>query len=911
MRYILLVFLGVGLCTSLFAGHEPGICLVALKPANAGIFNGKTFQNAAFESLEIAFPILSVSPRFPGHTGTPKGIKNAVDLSLIFQIRFAPEKEVEQLCKQLMKTGLFRYAEPNYLPEPLFTPNDTLLGLQYHIPKIKAPEAWDLNQGDTNVVVGITDTGIDLFHPDLVGNIKRNYLDQPDNIDNDADGYIDNFQGWDLGENDNLPQCNANFHGLHVAGISSATTNNLTGVAGTGFKCKMLPIKISNASGSLTHAYDGIVYAADHGCQIINCSWGGTGGGQYGQDIVNYATFNTNSLVIAAAGNNGNDELFFPASYENVLSVAATDQNDHKKQTSSYGIRVDVSAPGEDMYSTWVNGGYTPSGGTSTAAPAVAGAAGIVKSFFPSYSALQIGEQLKVTSDVVDTVPFNLPYSGMLGKGRINLLRALTETNHPGLVITHDSISDNNNLSLEIGDTLRLFTEITNYLQPTAGNVTMLVRSPSAFLQALDSTASLPALGTLQSSWNANDPFSFIILPGTPINFELDFRVELSDSNGFITFDFVRVMVNVDYLNIQVNQVATTATSKGAIGYNASGTQQGLGFVYENQNLLYEAGLLIGVSSTRVSDCVRGTGAFPDQDFQALQRIIPVNPPQQSDFETFASFNDSSSQNPIPVRVIQKTYASTQAGLDRFVVFEYDIINTGTAAIDSLFAGLFADWDIQNSGQNKSETNAANKMGFTFSTQSGGYYAGIQVLSWDAPFNHYAIDNVSGGAGGINLFDGFTGAEKLLALKTARSNAGQGSGGNDVCDVVSAGPYALNPGDTIQVSFALLAANNLNDLISAASNAQNWYGSAPVGSLSEKCFDKFRVFPNPAGEFLFFPPQKGNIVLTIYSVAGTMIETHVLKEGTASISIAHLPAGLYFIDCSQENAVHSVKFVKR
>mgnify|MGYP000898233667 CR=1 FL=1 len=113
-----------------------------------------------------------------------------------------------------------------------------------------------------------------------------------------------------------------------------------------------MPIKIANANGSLTKAYEGIAYAADNGCQIINCSWGGPGGGSFGQNIIDYATNNQNCLVVVAAGNNNSSLEFFPAAYPNALCVASTNANDSKSSFSNYGTYIDVCAPGSNIFST-------------------------------------------------------------------------------------------------------------------------------------------------------------------------------------------------------------------------------------------------------------------------------------------------------------------------------------------------------------------------------------------------------------------------------------------------------------------------------------------------------------------------------------------------------------------------------
>ena len=868
--------------------------------------------------LQTILPLLGnyqIAKKFPKHASPSSeqlsGNRHLVDLSLIYELNYSSAISLKKAITMLSNTHVFEYVEPLFIPKPYFNPNDPEIALQYHLGKIEAFQAWDLNTGDTNIVVGITDTGIDLLHPDLLGNIKINYLDPPDGADNDLDGYIDNYQGWDLGENDNSPQCNANFHGLHVAGLSSAVTDNGLGIAGSGFKCKMLPVKISNAAGALTTAYDGIVYAADHGCQIINCSWGGTGGGQYGQDIVNYAVFNKNSTVIAAAGNDGNDQRFYPATFANVLNVSASDQNDHKKANSNYGTKIDVIAPGEDMYSTWINATYTASGGTSTASPLVAGAAAIVKSHFPTMNALQVAEQLKATSDIVDTIAANLPYQGLLGRGRINLFRALTETYHPSIVLTGDSLYDNNDLSLVSNDTIRLSGYFTNYLSATEG-VTLQLTNPSPYLQLLNGNASLGSMNTLETKTNHNNPFTLVILPGAPFNEKIDLPVSISDTSGFLSLEYFTVIINVDYINVQINEIATSITSKGNFGFNPPGQSQGLGFQFNNQNLLYEGGLMISAGSAKVSDVVRGTNASPDTDFSSVQNITQTIPGVNAEFDSFGIFTDGQSLNPIPVTVVQRGFAWSQPGNDHFIALHYDIINSGTTTLDSVYAGIFTDWDIMNSSMNKSSEDLTLKLGYTFSTQSNGLFAGVQLLSWNAPFIHYAFDNLPGGAGGIDLTNGFSTAEKYQSLTQNRPNAGQGANGNDVCDVVATGPFQLLPGDTAKIAFAVIAGNNLTELQSSATNAQTLFGTQPVGGIQPNSLQtKVLAYPNPTNNVLLITSKDENLLtlLQITDLLGKNFTcTSSSKNGLLKINVESLPSGTYFANILNGTIPVVVKF---
>ena len=836
--------------------------IVKVKPQFSSICSADKIENAPFKTLFSTISGTGLKKKFP-HTKAPEKPFNErgehlTDLTLIYEFKFTGSFSLEKIINKFLALELFEYVEPHYIPHLCFTPNDPNLSSQYAITNIQAEAAWGVNtttaRGDTNVVIGITDTGVEPNHPDLKNNIKHNYADVIGGGDSDGDGYTDNFSGWDLGENDNDPSYNSNSHGVHVSGIAAASVDNSTGIAGVGFKCKFLPIKIADAAGVLTASYEGITYAADHGCAIINCSWGGAGGGQLGQDVIDYATINKNALVIGAAGNNGTDELFYPASYNYVISVANTKSDDRRSSSSNYNYSVDVCAPGESINSTYPVNGYSSQTGTSMSAPCAAGAAAIIKSFYPSYTALQVGERLKVTCDNI--YPLMSPiYANKLGKGRINLFKALTAVASPSVMMTQRNYTDNNDDTFVIGDTIRIVGDYVNYLGPTT-NLTVSLSSTSSYVSILDGTTTLGGLNTLAVANNNSDPFTVKIQPSAPANQAVLFKLTYSDpTTSYVAYEFFTVIVNVDYINITINDVQTTISSGGRIGYSQNSQAGGLGFKYlSGGTILYEAGLMIGVNGTKVSDAIRGVST-PEADFQSLVATRNIVPAVFSEFDVDGTFKDNLASAPLPVTVHHQAFAWSTAGNRKFVIVQYTIKNTGTAALASLYAGIFADWDIDVAtfASNRASFDAANKMGYAYYTGTNGTYAGIKLLTSTAPVLHYAVDNVAGGAGGADLSGGgYDGVEKYLTLSTNRANAGASGAGADVIDVVSTGPYSIAVGDSIRVAFALIAGDNLSDIQTSAVNAQIKYdGMNMTTVISNKGvldMDVMVVYPNPAND---------------------------------------------------------------
>ncbi len=839
-----------------------------------------------------------------------KSRRKPVDMSLIYQVNFSPVVRIESALSTLMATGMFEYAEPLYIHQLDFTPNDPQVSSQYYINKISAYTAWDVCQGDTNVVIAIVDSGTDWDHPDLEANIKYNYADPIDGLDNDNDGFIDNYRGWDVSGNDNDPMVGVQSHGSHVSGCADAVTNNSEGVAGPAYNCKFLPVKSTNDASlnSIDDGYDGITYAADHGVDVINCSWGRTGTkSQFEQDAIDYATINKNVLVVAAAGNNYSDEVHYPSSYDNVISVAATTASDGKASFSNYNATVDVCAPGSGILSTVFDNAYTSQDGTSMASPIAAGCAAMIKARFPSLNALQVGAQLRSTCSYIYNVSGNGAYLGKLGKGRVNLFNAVTDSVSPGVVLQSSLSTDNDDDVFIPGDTLSVTCLFENLLRPTA-NLTCSLATSSTYVQILQGNFNAGVVNTMDTISNyAANAYRVYIKPTAPLNTEVVFRVILTDGTWTDTY-LLKIVVNVDYINVAINNVATSITSKSLVGYNQTGQSQGLGFTYNGSaTILYDMGLMIGAQGLQVSDNTRNGAGANDEDFSSLVNVVAQEPGTVSDFDVRGIYEDNgpTSTSPLNISVRHNAYAWTSAPDDNYVMVQYYIKNNGSTTLNNLYAGLFADWDIPLYSNNKCSTDQTRRMGYIWSTDAGGLWGGIKLLSHTGGFNHYALDNVLT-AGSINLGDGFDDTEKYTAMSTSRTDAGTASTpGNDVLSVVSSGNFNLAVGDSVEVAFALVAGGDLSDIQTAADAAQVMYDNKFVGITSigkSKTNELFQSYPNPSDKNTridFALKNNSSCDLSIYNVMGSKITTVVSEKLTAgkysiNVDVNKLPAGNYF-----------------
>ena len=722
-------------------------------------------KNDLFNSLLYKIGADSAVQKFP-NSRLPKEKYNElgmpfVDISGIYEIYFSEDLSIEEIINTLMKSNIFEYVYPHYIDKPLYVPNDPNISSQYYLDKIKAYDAWDICKGSEDRVIGIIDTGYEFNHPDLVNAVKYNYNDTIDGIDNDNDGYVDNFMGWDLGSFDNDPQFTSHSHGVHVSGLAGATADNGFGIAGVGFNSKLLPVKVSNDNGYLVASYDGIIYAADHGANVINCSWGSTySGNLYGQDIIDYATINCNALVVAACGNDNNEVPFYPASYKYVLSVAGSDINDHKLDISTYNYLVDIVAPGKSIYSTWIGASFTSSGGTSMAAPIVSGAAAIVSSHFPELNMLQVAERLRTTADVIDTISENSSYYEKLGKGRLNLYRALTDTFSSSVRLIKWDFSDSADMDFGQNDTIYFNAKIINYLAPT-NNLFAKLECLNPRVMLIDSIWDIGNLNTLAAANNYENPFKFKLLNVLPSE-KIEFRIYFFDGD-YYSFDYVSINVNKDYKTLDTNNITVTITSAGNFGYNdLIYLTQGDGFRYKNgANLVSGFGFMCGTGPSRVADNLYGIVNPVDKDFSSNGYVLNMFPPPFGDKCYFSSYSDKGEESAsnLNVEIRQFTYGWNTLKDKNYFIIDYNIINDTTEAYNNFYAGLFADWDIIISNENRCWYDPDLNLLITTDIDSSVYVA-IGLLS-DYSAIHYASD-LNRFNNSISLTDGFSGLTSII-----------------------------------------------------------------------------------------------------------------------------------------------------
>jgi len=373
------------------------------------------------------------------------------------EVELEPGQTIEEVVTAYNNDPVVEYAELNYIVSIDLPPNDPLYPIQWplnntgqiypesgkynHPPgtpdcDIDAPEAWDIYTGSSEVIVAVVDTGVDYNHRDLQTNMWTN-----------ASGHY----GYDFVNNDSDP-IDDHGHGTHCSGIIAAEGNNGLDITGVCWNAKIMALKFLDSVGSgwTSDAVNAFYYAIENGADVTSNSWGGGEYSQFMQDAIDYA-YSQGVVMVASAGNNGNNSPYYPSYYNHMISVAATDSNDQKASFSTYGDWVDIAAPGVDVLSLRANGtsmgttydNYTTvASGTSMACPHVAGAYALLISINPFLTSDEVYE---ILTDTVDPISPDICLSG-----RLNLFNAVKATF--GLNLNRDYYSCSDEIYILLAD---------------------------------------------------------------------------------------------------------------------------------------------------------------------------------------------------------------------------------------------------------------------------------------------------------------------------------------------------------------------------------------------------------------------------------------------------------------------------
>lgn len=369
-------------------------------------------------------------------------------LDRIYILELEPGQSIARVVQAYRRSRDVEYAELNYIVSINLEPNDPLYPLQwslnntgqmypesgiYNTPPgipdcdIDAPEVWDIYTGGSETIVAVVDTGVDYRHRDLDDNMWVNTEEIAGNgLDDDGNGYVDDIYGYDFINNDSDP-CDDRGHGTHCAGTIAAEGDNGMDIAGVCFSARLMALKFLSSSGfgATSDAVTAFYYAVENGADVISNSWGG---GDYSYTLelaIDYA-HSQGMIIVASAGNDYSTSPKYPAYYNHVISVAATNSNDEKVSFSNYGDWVDIAAPGVDILSLRAentspgivyNNYTTILSGTSMACPHVTGACALLLSANPRLTCDDVNDIVMSTVDPIAP--------GVCKSGRLNLLNAM------------------------------------------------------------------------------------------------------------------------------------------------------------------------------------------------------------------------------------------------------------------------------------------------------------------------------------------------------------------------------------------------------------------------------------------------------------------------------------------------------
>jgi serine protease len=769
--------------------------------------------------------------------------------------------EALQLEKLVALSGLdlsqLLWIEPAPLRSTDLLPNDPDYNLLWGLDQIQAPAAWDLHTGSGAIVVAVVDTGVDLEHPDLAAGLWQNEaeLAGTPGVDDDGNGWIDDFHGADPFGGDGEPQAEAGdlSHGTHTAGTAACVTNNGLGVACPAWNARLMPVRAGHGT-LISRGVEGIWYAATNGAHIISCSYGGDSYSSYEREVIQAAQ-EMGVLIVASAGNDGSSSLHYPAAYEGVLAVASTDSDDHKLSSSQYGWWVDLAAPGSSIWSTVIGGGYGYKTGTSMSTPLVASLAALVWSHYPSDNAWQIAARLGSGADNIDGE--NPAWAGQLGHGRINAEASL-QVNPLALRLADVELLDEDGNGLaDPGETITL----SLLLEGVLGNLTDCSIAASLLEgegQLLLASASFPSLAEGQQML-LEDALILEVASTADPGSHLLLELAVSGAQGFSSTLHLQIPVAPQFVTHRNGNMVLSLDGRARIGFHdfLSNQPQGEGLRWPatSPGHLYHGSLAIALDDGNV---LHGASYLlgVETDFAAAGEG-GVNLRQEGDL--WIAEADFLAPE-LPGLLVQQR--STSLAGANWILLEWTISNTGQQAFAGLQPGLWLDLDIAGSwSDDEGAWSPDGELGWM--GDGGAAHIGVRLL--DEPLQNFRVCSY-GEWTGAGLED-----EELWAYMHSGFSQSSSSGPGDYQLCLAAAAAELAPGASRSFRVVLLGANGVDDLRICADEAMEWWLSGvEPGALRPQQIE-LSIAPNPFNpvtQIRMILPEAGPVKLLVHDLGG-------------------------------------------
>jgi hypothetical protein len=846
-----------------------------------------TLDEAAMLPADLQAKLVAAKPALPLLEGNPA----SRELERVHCYRFLDEQSARDALQCFQSSTQIEWVELRFIRhtcgprvwnqvnpvDHLDGPaNDPYYPLQWGLERVQAEAGWDLSQGDPDIIIAITDLGTDFAHSDLASQRWTNTAEVSGvtGADDDGNGFVDDYFGYDWVDLDGNPAPeNGDSHGTHVGGIAAATRNNHIGISGIAGNCRLMGVRCGTGV-SVPFGFEGVYYAALSGAKVINCSWSGTGFSNYEKEIAAFVR-DLGVIIVAAAGNENESINHYPASYEGVVSVAATDIADYAAYFTNYGPWVDISAPGVDIFSTLPENHYGYASGTSMACPLVAGALALVWSRWPQMSNDQIASRLIASADPIDLR--NSTRDGQLGLGRLNVYRALADT-LPGIRLEHiawQEVSGDMDGRIEPGEHALLTASVWNNLAP-AQSVTGHIEFATSNARVLRDASSYGDLPTGGPYANLSPLFEFEVLSDAQNGLIIPLSLEWLDAEG-------RLLARAAYKLQADSQTTTLANDALALGVGENGCfgfydyiqnyQVGTGLqeLAEPSNYLWHGSLMVAADGI-VSDNCFGDNSGARFDLLALPESTAwVGPGTRADLEAHANFRDSGSLSPLFIDIHENVLAYYGSPANHLFILEFTAVNRGVNPLENVYLGLFLDWDIPSWSVNTGNFDIANDIACARGMLPGVSWGGVASITH--PFSAFRLlRNES------DLYSGSWNDTRKWEFLTGGIVPVQNTEATDISEIVAVGPFHLESGAPLCVAMALLVGEDSTALRALAAEARTLYSpptSPPVFDDRQSLpLSHIALFPNPVApgmplNVLLPPGESGQI--RFYNILGQQI----------------------------------------